>query len=163
MTLFDENYYYWQRISKYLLGTFLAINPASKKWLADSVSRMQFDERLKAAKDRWDQKEISIRSVKGPLPTLMHCAPRTQIPRISCYTILPIAVKGLSKDLVSIPTTQTISWRKIVIPSNDSGYLLEKIVIRSNGSVRNNRQPRYCYKSLTRAVCDEPVKRCKLK
>ena len=112
----------------------MAINPASKKWLADSVSRMQFDERLKAAKDRWDQKEISIRSVKVPLPTLMHCAPRTQIPRISCYTILPIVVKGLSKDLVSVPTTQTISSRKIVIPSNDSGYSLEKIVIRSKQS-----------------------------
>ena len=95
---------------------------------------MQFDERLIAAKDGWDQKEISIRSVKGPLPTLMHCAPRTQIPRISCCTILPIVVKGLSKDLVSVPTTRTISSRKIVIPSNDSGYSLEKIVIRSKQS-----------------------------
>ena len=123
-------------------------NPASKKWLADSVPAMQFDERLKAAKDRWDQKEIRIRSVKGPLPTLKHCAPRTQIPRILCYTILPIVVKGLSKDLVSVPTTQTMCSRKIVIPSDDSGYSLEKIVIRSNGSVRNNRQPCYCSKSL---------------
>ena len=136
----------------------MAINPASKKWLADSISRMQFDERLIAAKDGWDQKEISIRSVKGQLPTLMHCAPRTQIPRISCYTILPIVVKGLSKDLVSfqrlrlsvreklsfLRTTQAIHWKKL-------------------SSVRNNRQPRYCSKSLTRAVCDEPVKRCKLK
>ena len=60
----------------------MAINPASKKFLSDSVSRMQFDERLKAAKDRWDQKEISIRSIKGPLPTLMHCAPRLMILRL---------------------------------------------------------------------------------
>ena len=148
MTLFDESYYYWQRISKYLLGTFLASNPAPKQWLADSVSGMQFDERLKAAKDLWDQKEINIRSVKGPLPTLMHCAPRTQIPRISFYTILPIVVKGLSKDLVSVPTTQTICSRKTVIPSNDSGYSLEKIVMRSNGSVQSDLQPRYCSKSL---------------
>ena len=35
-----------------------------KSGLSDSVSGMQFDERLKAAKDRWYQKELSIRNVK---------------------------------------------------------------------------------------------------
>ena len=34
---------------------------------------------------------------KGPLPTLMHCAPRTQIPRISCYMNLLIVWKAFLK------------------------------------------------------------------
>ena len=88
------------------------INPAPKKWLADSVSGMQFDERLKAAKDRWDQKEINIRSVKGPLPTLMYCAPRTQIPRISFLHDITDSCERLVQ--------------RFGIGSNDSDYLFEK-------------------------------------
>ena len=138
----------------------MAINPASKKWLADSISRMQFDERLIAAKDGWDQKEISIRSVKGQLPTLMHCAPRTQIPRISCYTILPIVVKGLSKDLVSfqrlrlsvreklsfLRTTQAIHWKKL---SSVRTAPFETIVSRA---IVPNRSPEPFATNLSRDV-----------
>ena len=42
----------------------------------------------------------------------MHCATRTQIPRISCYTKLLIVVKGFFKDLVSIRTTRVIRSKK---------------------------------------------------
>ena len=62
----------------------------------------------------------------GPLQTLMHFAPRTQIPRISCYTKLPMVVKTFSTDLVSVRTTQSVRMEKIVIRSNGSGYLLEQ-------------------------------------
>ena len=91
----------------------------------------------------------------------MRCAPRTQIPRISCYTKSLTVVKGFSKDLVSVRTPQAIRsngsgyplekktqsipskvferhrlirLRRIVIRSNSSGYPLEKIVIRSSCS-----------------------------
>jgi len=79
----------------------------------------------------------------------MHCATRTQIPRISCYTKLMIVIKVFSKDLVSVRTarvihskkkchpcrtSKAIRSRKIVILSNGSGCPFEKIVIRSNGS-----------------------------
>ena len=56
----------------------------------------------------------------------MRCAPRTQIPRISCYTKLLTVVKGFSKDLVSVRTPQAIRSKKIVIRSNGSGYPFEK-------------------------------------
>ena len=75
--------------------------------------------------------------LKGLLPTLMHCAPRTQIPRISRFMKLLIVVKGFSKD--------------IGIRSNGSGYLLEKVVIRSNGSL-------LLQTTFNGAVRDEPVK-----
>ena len=67
----------------------------------------------------------------------MHCAPRRQIPRISCYTKLLIVVKGFSKDLVSVRTAQAIRSKKRLSsvrtalairlkkechPWNDSGY-----------------------------------------
>ena len=55
-----------------------------------------------------------------------------------------------------IPTTQAIRSREIPIRSNGSGYPLEKIVIRSNGSL-------LFQTTFTRAVYDEPVKKCKLK
>ena len=64
--------------------------------------------------------------IKGPLLTLMHCAPRTQIPRISCYKKLLIVVKGFSKDVISVQTAQAIRSRKITIRSNGSGYPFEK-------------------------------------
>ena len=79
----------------------------------------------------------------------MRCAPRRQIPQISCYTKLLTVVKGFSKDLVSVRTSQAIRWKKIVIRLNGSGnpfekemlslrmtqvILLRKPVIRSNGS-----------------------------
>ena len=66
------------------------------------------------------------RLIKGPLPALMHCAPRTQIPRISCYTKLLIVVKSFPKDLVIVRTTQSVRLKKIVIHSNGKGYLLEE-------------------------------------
>ena len=69
---------------------------------------------------------FNTNNIEGTLPALMHCAPRTYIPRISCYTKLQIVVKGFSKDSVSVRTTQAIRLRKIVIRSNGSG-------IRSNG------------------------------
>ena len=47
-----------------------------------------------------------------PIPTLMRCAPRTQIPQISCYTKYLTVVKGFSKDLVSVRTSQAIRWKK---------------------------------------------------
>ena len=80
--------------------------------------------------------------IKGPLLTLMHCAPRTQIPRISCYTKLLIVVKGFSKHVISVQTAQATRSRKIAIRSNGSGYPFEKEMsslrttqaIRSNGS-----------------------------
>ena len=80
--------------------------------------------------------------LKGPLPTLMHCALRTQIWRISCCTKLLIVVKGFSKDLVLVQTAQAIRSKKIVIRANGSGYPFEKEIsslrttqaIRSNGS-----------------------------
>ena len=55
---------------------------------------------------------LSKCSFKGLLPTLMHCAPRTQIPRISCYRKLVIVVIGL--------------FQKFSIGSNGSGYPFEK-------------------------------------
>ena len=67
-----------------------------------------------------------LQTGKGPLPTLMHCALRTQIRRISCYTKLLIVVKGFSKDLVLVRTAQAIHSKKIVIRSNGSGYPFEK-------------------------------------
>ena len=55
----------------------------------------------------------SARVFKGPLPTFIHCTPRTR------YTKLPrMVVKGFSKDLISVR----------------SGYPLKKIFIRSKGS-----------------------------
>ena len=51
--------------------------------------------------------------LKGPLPTLMHCALRTQIWRISCYTKLLIVVKSFSKDLVLVRTAQAIHSKKL--------------------------------------------------
>ena len=118
--------------------------------------------------------------LKGPLPTSMHCAPRTQFPRISRFLKLLIVVKGFSKDLVSgrtalairskknviLRTTQAIHPRKIAIRSkgsaypsekivirrsNGSGYPLEKVVIRSDGSV-------LLQTTFSGAVRDEPVK-----
>ena len=47
------------------------------------------------------------------MPTLIHCALRTQIPRISCYTKLLIVVKGFSKDLVLVRTVQAIRSKKM--------------------------------------------------
>ena len=118
--------------------------------------------------------------LKGPLPTLMHCAPRTQFPRISRFLKLLVVVRGFSKDLVSgrtalairskkiviLRTTQAIHPRKIAIRSkgsaypsekivirrsNGSGYPLEKVVIRSDGSV-------LLQTTFSGAVRDEPVK-----
>ena len=60
---------------------------------------------------------FNTNNIEGTLPALMHCAPRTYIPRISCYTKLQIVVKGFSKDSVSARTTQAIRLRKIVIRS----------------------------------------------
>ena len=48
---------------------------------------------------------------KGPLPTLMHCAPRTQIPRISSYEITDSCERV---------------FKRFGIRSNDSGYALQK-------------------------------------
>ena len=111
--------------------------------------------------------------LKGPLPTLMHCEPRTQFPRISRFLKLLIVVKGFSKDLVSGRTALAIRSKKIVIlrttqaihpkgsaypsekivirRSNGSGYPLEKVVIRSDGSV-------LLQTTFSGAVRDEPVK-----
>ena len=99
---------------------------------------------------------------EGPLQTFMHCAPRTQIPRISCYEITDtcervfqrfgIRSKGsgyplqknchpfngtgypFEKGISSLGTT--IHSRKIVIRSrsNGSGCPLEKCHLSSNGS-----------------------------
>ena len=44
----------------------------------------------------------------------MRCAPRTQIPQISCYTKLLTVVKGFSEDLVSVRTSQAIRWKKLL-------------------------------------------------
>ena len=79
------------------------------------------------------------------MSTLMHCAPRRQIPRISCYTKLPIVVKGFFKDFnerfgirsngsgypfeknCHLFERPCLSVRKRnVIPSNDSGYPFQK-------------------------------------
>ena len=49
----------------------------------------------------------------------MHCAPRTQIPRISCYEITD--------------TCERV-FQRFGIRSNGSGYPLEKIVIHLNGT-----------------------------
>ena len=78
--------------------------------------------------------------IKGPLPTLMHCAPRTQFSRISCNTKLLIVVKGFFKDLISVQTAQTIRSRKIAIRSNGSGYPLEKEMssLRTTQAIRLN-------------------------
>ena len=97
---------------------------------------------------------FNTNNIEGPLPTLMHCSPRTYIPRISCYTKLQIVVKGFSKDSVSVRTAQAIRLKQIAIRANGSGYPFEeemsslrttqairlrKIVIRSNGSgIRSN-------------------------
>ena len=80
----------------------------------------------------------------------MHCAPRRQIPRISCYTKLLIVVKGFSKDLVSVRTAQAIRskkdchpferlwlsvWKRNVTPGTTQAIRFRKIVIRS---IRSN-------------------------
>ena len=44
----------------------------------------------------------------------MHCALRTQIWRISCYTKLLILVKGFSKDLAWVRTAQAIRSKKML-------------------------------------------------
>ena len=51
-------------------------------------------------------------SFKGLLPTLMHCEPRTQNPRTSCYTKLLIVMIDL--------------FQRFGIGSNGSGYPFEK-------------------------------------
>ena len=86
---------------------------------------------------------FNTNNIEGTLPALMHCAPRTYIPRISCYTKLQIVVKGFSKDSVSVRTTQAIRLRKIVIRSNGSG-------IRSNGLS-------YLFKTISRATVPNTV------
>ena len=82
-------------------------------------------------------KSLFARLPKRAIANLMHCAPRKQIPRISCYTKLLIVVQ----DLVSVRTALVIHWkkncnpfewlrairsRKIAIRSNGSGYPFEK-------------------------------------
>ena len=125
----------------------------------------------------------------------MHCATRTQISRISCYTKLLIVVKGFSKDLVFIRTARVIrsknkchpfecprlSVRKNHHPFERLGLSVrEKLssfrtprAVRSkkSSSVRTARVIRSKQLSaallfrttFTRAVGDEPVKKCKLK
>ena len=99
---------------------------------------------------------FNTNNIEGPLPTLMHCSPRTYIPRISYYTKLQIVVKCFSKDSVSVRTAQAIRSKQIAIRANDSGYPFEKNchpfkrlgypIERLKLSVQNNNQPRHCSK-----------------
>ena len=125
----------------------------------------------------------------------MHCATRTQISRISCYTKLLIVVKGFSKDLVSIRTARVIRSKnkchpfecpRLSVRKNHHPFerlalsVREKLssfrtprAVRSkkSSSVRTARAIRskqlsaalLCQTtSFTRAVCDQPVKKCEL-
>ena len=85
---------------------------------------------------------FNTNNIEGTLPALMHCAPRTYIPRISCYTKLQIVVKGFSKDSVSVRTTQAIRLKKNCHPFKRLGYPIEWLKL----SVQNNNQPRHCSK-----------------
>ena len=67
-----------------------------------------------------------LQQLKSPLPTLMHCAPQTQILRILCYTKLLMVMKGFSKDLVLGQMAQAIHSKKIVICSNSLDYMIEE-------------------------------------
>ena len=111
----------------------------------------------------------------------MHCATRTQIPRISCYTKLLIVVKGFSKDLVSVRTATAIRSKKkchpfeclmLSVREKLSSFRTPRAVrskkslsVRTAWAIRSNQLPAallFQTTSFTRAVCDEPVKKCEL-
>ena len=111
----------------------------------------------------------------------MHCATRTQIPRISCYTKLLIVVKGFSKDLVSVRTARAIRSKKkchpfeclmLSVREKLSSFRTPRAVrskkslsVRTARAIRSNQLPAallFQTTSFTRAVCDEPVKKCEL-
>ena len=111
----------------------------------------------------------------------MHCATRTQIPRISCYTKLLIVVKGFSKDLVSVRTATAIRSKKkchpfeclmLSVREKLSSFRTPRAVrskkslsVRTARAIRSNQLPAallFQTTSFTRAVCDEPVKKCEL-
>ena len=52
-------------------------------------------------------------ALKGPLSTLLHCASRAQIQRITCDTKFLIVVKGFSKELVSVGTALAIRSKQL--------------------------------------------------
>ena len=112
---------------------------------------------------------------------MTHCATLTQIQRISGYTKLLIVVKGFSKDLVSVRTAKAVRSKKKCHPFECLRlYVREKLssfrtprAVRSkkSSSVRTGRAIRskqlsaallFQSTSFTRAVCDEPVKKCEL-
>ena len=111
----------------------------------------------------------------------MHCATRTQIPRISCYTKLLVVVKGFSKDLVSVRTATAIRSKKnchpfeclmLSVREKLSSFRTPRAVrskkslsARTARAIRSNQLPAallFQTTSFTRAVCDEPVKKCEL-
>ena len=111
----------------------------------------------------------------------MHCATRTQIPRISCHTKLLIVVKGFSKDLVSVRTARAIRSKKkchpfeclmLSVREKLSSFRTPRAVhskkslsVRTARAIRSNQLPAallFQTTSFTRAVCDEPVKKCEL-
>ena len=111
----------------------------------------------------------------------MHCATRTQIPRISCHTKLLIVVKGFSKDLVSVRTATAIRSKKkchpfeclmLSVREKLSSFRTPRAVrskkslsVRTARAIRSNQLPAallFQTTSFTRAVCDEPVKKCEL-
>ena len=111
----------------------------------------------------------------------MHCATRTQIPRISCYTKLLIVVKGFSKDLVSVRTATAIRSKKkchpfeclmLSVREKLSSFPTPRAVrskkslsVRTARAIRSNQLPAallFQTTSFTQAVCDEPVKKCEL-
>ena len=111
----------------------------------------------------------------------MYCATRTQIPRISCYTKLLIVVKGFSKDLVSVRTARAIRSKKkchpfeclmLSVREKLSSFRTPRAVrskkslsVRTARAIRSNQLPAallFQTTSFTRAVCDEPVKKCEL-
>ena len=111
----------------------------------------------------------------------MHCATRTQIPQISCYTKLLVVVKGFSKDLVSVRTATAIRSKKkchpfeclmLSVREKLSSFRTPRAVrskkslsARTARAIRSNQLPAallFQTTSFTRAVCDEPVKKCEL-
>ena len=73
-------------------------------------------------------------SLKGPLPTLMHCAPRTHISWISCNTKFLIVVKSL----ISVKTSYPFERLRLSVGINCHPFERFSLSVRKRNTIRSN-------------------------